>query len=91
MTCDHTRLVTNPVIVSHDWDGNAEYELREEEESAFEDLDLHRYRCSLCGQIEYYSSSARLFFEQGVESPELGLTLFTLLKHHGIIPRNWRD
>lgn len=34
--------------------------------SSTEDLDLHRYRCTDCGKVGYYSSSAKDHFEGGV-------------------------
>lgn len=40
-----------------------------EEVSAFEDIDTHRLKCSLCGKIEYYSKSARDHYENGIPSP----------------------
>lgn len=39
------------------WDG--------EYESACVDLDLHRYQCTLCGEMFYYSSRAREAYESG--------------------------
>ena len=39
------------------------------EVSAFEDIDTHRMKCSLCGKIDYYSQSARNHYENGIPSP----------------------
>lgn len=40
-----------------------------EEVSAFEDIDTHRMKCSLCGKIHYYSKTARDHYENGIPSP----------------------
>lgn len=54
------------------------------------DIDLHRFSCTKCGQMFYYSATARDFFEKGIESPMLGLTLFNLIKNDGLIPSNYK-
>lgn len=33
------------------------------------DVDLHRYKCSKCGKLGYYSESARKHYEEGIKSP----------------------
>ncbi len=33
------------------------------------DLDTHRYRCTQCGEIGYYSHAARQFYEKDVKTP----------------------
>jgi len=33
------------------------------------DVDLHRYKCTQCSHIMYYSQKARQFFEEGIPSP----------------------
>lgn len=42
--------------------------------SLLKDIDLHRYQCTGCGHIGYYSNAARAFHEDGVrnEIPGLG-------------------
>jgi hypothetical protein len=39
--------------------------------SAFEDIDTHRMKCSICGKIDYYSQSARNFYENGIDRGNL--------------------
>ena len=39
------------------------------EVSAFEDIDTHRMKCSRCGEIHYYSQSARNHYENRIPSP----------------------
>jgi hypothetical protein len=29
------------------------------------DIDLHRYKCTQCGEIMYYSGRAREYYEEG--------------------------
>lgn len=77
------------VIVSHDYDGEPEWDLQEERVNTYEDIDLHRYKCTQCGEVFYYSARARDFFEQGIEYPQYGLTVFNLLKYGGYIPKNY--
>lgn len=55
----------------------------------YEDIDLHRYKCVLCGEVSYYSSRARAFFEDGIECETYGLTTYNLLKYGGIIPKDY--
>jgi hypothetical protein len=33
------------------------------------DIDLHRYKCTQCDEIMYYSGRARDYHENGVKSP----------------------
>ena len=71
--CSHkkTTLVKTPIEkwcnYHNDW---IEVEVENwEEVSAFEDIDTHRLKCSLCGKIDYYSKSARDHYENGIPSP----------------------
>lgn len=36
-----------------------------EYEPTYEDIDLHRFRCTQCGEIFYYSNKSRRHFENG--------------------------
>lgn len=40
----------------------------EDGDSLFVDIGLHRYKCTGCGEVGYYSSRARAYFEDGVGS-----------------------
>ena len=33
----------------------------------FVDIDLHRYKCTQCGKVFYYSQAAEDFYERGIE------------------------
>jgi len=52
------------------WDGEIT-ERVSESRSAFEDIDLHRCRCTKCGKIEYYSSAAHNYYVNGIKSPNI--------------------
>lgn len=54
-----------------DEDGNKIY--KDIARSCEVDLDLHRYQCTVCNEIGYYSHAAKLYYEHGVESNILGL------------------
>lgn len=71
MTCDHMiRLPDRYVVTENYWTGEEEGEWEyNRTESAFSDIDLHRMKCSKCGQVEYYSGAARKYYENGVRSP----------------------
>lgn len=42
-------------------------------QSFHEDLDLHRYHCTRCKQIFYYSSAAEDYYERGIKTNVIGL------------------
>jgi len=81
--CTHTReiqgqWVDNP---SHD---PAEYEAGGYDSGPSEwtngynksttvDIDLHRYKCTECDKIMYYSEAARKYYEEGIKSNIRGL------------------
>lgn len=66
MECSHS--VINEALL--DEDGNW---VEPSEKSAFEDIDLHRYKCTLCGVVKYYSEAARKYYVEGVLSYVKGL------------------
>ena len=71
--CSHTRI-TGRWVQEEDWDtGQMRSVWEERQESAQVDIDLHRYKCSLCGEIGYYSGAARAYYEDGVRSNVAGL------------------
>jgi hypothetical protein len=70
-TCTHTRRTPDVYVESvdefHGCDtSHWEYGVVE---STTEDVDTHRYRCTQCGQIGYYSNAARKYYEAGVRAP----------------------
>jgi hypothetical protein len=89
MTCPHSTIKWTQVIVNHDIDYEPVWENVKEVVDTTEDVDLHRYKCTQCGELFYYSERARLFFEQGIETEAYGLTVFNLIKYGGVIPKNY--
>jgi hypothetical protein len=67
MNCNHTietsRWVTTDYF-GEEIDGEWEYKT----ESTTVDIDLHRYKCTQCGEIMYYSGRARQYYEEGIKS-----------------------
>lgn len=41
--------------------------------SACVDIDLHRYKCTLCGEVMYYSGRAKDYYEKGIACDVPGL------------------
>ena len=71
-TCKHKRTVREEVPCER-WNSYWEQyeddtEIIEYEVSTEEDIDTHRYKCTLCGKIGYYSGSARDHYENGIPS-----------------------
>lgn len=69
MTCTHTRD-TSRWVEDDDWypshggsTGHWEYD----SVSTTVDIDLHRYKCTQCGEVMYYSGAAREYYETGVD------------------------
>jgi hypothetical protein len=49
--------------------GALEGEWKTEEKSLMVDIDLHRFQCSRCKQIGYYSGAAKAYYEEGKRAP----------------------
>lgn len=49
-------------------------------QSACEDIDLHRYRCTMCGKVMYYSGAAQAYYEDGEDDGIIGWSLQNRLK-----------
>ena len=69
MTCNHQRETTR-WVEDDDWypshggsTGHWEYD----SVSTCVDIDLHRYKCTQCNQVMYYSGAAREYYETGVD------------------------
>ena len=66
MSCSHQRTQSRWVTTDYfgeETEGQWEYTT----ESTTIDLDTHRYKCTQCGEIMYYSGSAREYYETGVD------------------------
>ena len=67
MTCSHTKTVRN-WVEDEDWyTGMVTKRWVYEETSTCEDIDLHRYKCTKCGEVMYYSGAAKEYYETGVD------------------------
>lgn len=72
--CNHYEIRSQWVETQDDWTGEWEREWVSEEVSLIVDLDLHRYHCTRCKKIGYYSGAAHDFYEKGIRSPVEGLS-----------------
>jgi hypothetical protein len=64
MSCTHTRTKQTWVTTNYfgeETEGEWEYETI----STTVDIDLHRYKCTQCGSVMYYSGRAREYYEEG--------------------------
>ena len=67
MACNHQRETSRWVTVDYfgeEIDGEWEYTT----ESTYVDIDLHRYKCTMCNEVMYYSGRARDYYEKGIKS-----------------------
>lgn len=67
MSCTHTRDHERWVETEDWYNGGSTGEWEYTTESTTVDIDLHRYKCTQCNQIMYYSSAAREYYETGVD------------------------
>ena len=66
MTCSHSRTKQTWVTTNYfgeETEGNWEFETV----STTVDLDLHRYKCTQCNKVMYYSGAAKEYYETGVD------------------------
>ena len=64
MSCNHERTTERWVTTDYFGEeiaGHWEYDTI----STTVDIDLHRYKCTRCGEVMYYSSRAREYYEEG--------------------------
>jgi len=64
MSCNHQRTTSRWVTEDYFGDEIAG-EWQYETVSTTVDIDLHRYKCTQCGEIMYYSGRAREYYEEG--------------------------
>ncbi len=67
--CDHYETRRYYEETTNDWTGEPEGEWKTEETSLMVDIDLHRFQCTRCKQIGYYSGAAKAYYEAGKRSP----------------------
>ncbi len=64
MNCTHSRTKETWVTTDY-WGEETEGEWQYETINTTVDLDLHRYKCTQCGTVMYYSGRAREYYEEG--------------------------
>jgi hypothetical protein len=67
--CDHHASYGYYAETVNDWTGELEREWKTEERCLQVDLDLHRFQCTRCKEIGYYSGAARAYYEEGKRAP----------------------
>lgn len=74
LMCTH-EIVTQKYEEVFDYYGEStnEHEWVTTRTSTCEDIDLHRFHCTQCKQVMYYSARAADFYERGIKSEILGL------------------
>jgi hypothetical protein len=68
MSCRHERERSRYVEEENWYSGEVEGRWEYTTESTTVDIDLHRYKCTMCNEVMYYSGRARAFYEDGVKS-----------------------
>ena len=71
-SCKHQRLVEVKIPVYNHYTGDESIDIDWKWEDTFKDIDLHRYKCTICGEIGYYSSAAENYYTKGIKNPMLG-------------------
>lgn len=69
MSCNHQRE-TSRWVEDDDWypsHGGSTGYWEYDSVSTTVDIDLHRYKCTQCGEVMYYSGAAREYYETGVD------------------------
>jgi len=64
MTCPHERYEAQDQGYE-DMNGEWISDWRNYAVSTCVDIDLHRYKCTMCGEVFYYSGRAKDFYERG--------------------------
>jgi hypothetical protein len=70
--CKHQRLLEIKTPVYNQYTGDESVDIRWEWEDTFTDIDLHRFKCTQCGEIGYYSEAAENYYTKGINNPMLG-------------------
>jgi hypothetical protein len=73
-SCKHQKLVAVKTLFYNQYTGEECIDRKWEWEDTFEDLDVHRYKCTQCGEIGYYSGAAENYYTKGIKNPMLGPT-----------------
>lgn len=73
--CSHQKNKSEwiPGYIDEDWGHEVSGRWEYTTEYTCEDVDLHRFRCTQCKKMFYYSSAARNYHENGVKTEIPGL------------------
>ena len=71
-TCSHTKYVQEGYW-GYDNEDNRVWIIEDVAYPSTVDLGLHSYKCTLCGEIGYYSAAAQDFYEKGIKCDVKGL------------------
>lgn len=67
MSCTHERETSQWVEEENWYTGEVEGRWEWSTKSTTVDIDLHRYKCTQCGLVMYYSGRAREYYENGTK------------------------
>ncbi len=65
MSCNHSRETSRWVEEENWYTGEVEGRWEWTTENTYVDIDLHRYKCTMCNEVFYYSGRARQYHEEG--------------------------
>jgi hypothetical protein len=66
MSCSHQRERGYYVDDEEDgWGGITPGHWEYTTEQTTVDIDLHRYKCTMCGEVMYYSGRAKQYYQEG--------------------------
>ena len=65
MSCNHERRIDRWVETEDWYHGGTTGEWEYTTEYTTVDIDLHRYKCTQCNEVMYYSGRAREYYEEG--------------------------
>ena len=71
MSCNHQRTTSRWVGEDNWYDDGSSMHTGDwvyDTVSTTVDIDLHRYKCTQCGEVMYYSGRARDYYEKGIKS-----------------------
>lgn len=68
MKCTHTKRNDTWIdVFVNDWGHVVESHWNYDVIETYKDVDLHRYKCTQCNEIFYYSGRAREYYEKGTK------------------------
>lgn len=68
--CTHSKRIVEDNSYEP-WYGGWIEDIRTVEVTTYEDIDLHRFRCTQCGHIRYYSARAQDHYEGVKRDPSI--------------------